>query len=656
MEIQIGKYAGFCPGVMRAVNTVERLIKEGTAGQISTLGMLIHNRTVTEELAAKGVKVISVGEIEEIFQRAQAGQKQTVVLRAHGVQKQLFEDLLAKQEVCPLFCVVDCTCTYVKKIHKIVTENTVPEGRLIVFGSPEHPEVQGICSYAKGDVVTVQSSEELKRQKLDDIPTIMVSQTTQKLFEWENCQKVFKNLCTNSKIFDTICSVTENRQREAVELCKECDAVLVIGSKESSNTMKLYDIACKNAKAAYLAEGLDDLPDIPFTVHKLGITAGASTPDRIIEEVHKNMNEIIENFEELLNESFKTLNTGDTVTGVITSVSAAELTVDVGAKVTGVIPYDEVAEDSGVDLTKAYKVGDTVVARAIRVSDVEGMAVLSVKQAERSNSFKKIAEAAESGEILTGKVSEVVKGGLVVSCKYNRVFIPAGQSGVPKDGDLNTLKGKTVRFKIIDLDTEKNRAVGSIRVVEKEERKAKLEEFWATIEEGKTYTGSVKSLTSFGAFVDLGGIDGMVHTTELSWAKIKHPSEVVSVGQTITVYVKSFDREKKRISLGYKKAEDDPWVIFTSKYSVGDVAPVKIVSFMSFGAFAEVLPGADGLIHISQIADKRVEKPADELQIGQVVDAKIVGIDEEKKKISLSIRALIAPESVEAPAEAEDAE
>ncbi len=368
------------------------------------------------------------------------------------------------------------------------------------------------------------------------------------------------------------------------------------------------------------------------------------------------MNEIIENFEELLNESFKTLNTGDTVTGVITSVSAAELTVDVGAKVTGVIPYDEVAEDSGVDLTKAYKVGDTVVARAIRVSDVEGMAVLSVKQAERSNSFKKIAEAAESGEILTGKVSEVVKGGLVVSCKYNRVFIPAGQSGVPKDGDLNTLKGKTVRFKIIDLDTEKNRAVGSIRVVEKEERKAKLEEFWATIEEGKTYTGSVKSLTSFGAFVDLGGIDGMVHTTELSWAKIKHPSEVVSVGQTITVYVKSFDREKKRISLGYKKAEDDPWVIFTSKYSVGDVAPVKIVSFMSFGAFAEVLPGADGLIHISQIADKRVEKPADELQIGQVVDAKIVGIDEEKKKISLSIRALIAPESVEAPAEAEDAE
>ena len=654
MEIVIGKYAGFCPGVMRAVNTVYRLLEEENAGKISTLGMLIHNRTVTEELTDRGVKVIDVKDVESCYEKALAGEKQTVVLRAHGVQKALLEDLLQKQESCPFFEVVDCTCSYVKKIHRIVTENTIPDGRLIVFGAPEHPEVQGICSYAKGDVVIVESAEELKRQNLDEKPTIMVSQTTQKLFEWEKCQKVFKNLCTNSKIFDTICSVTENRQKEAVELCKECDGVLVIGSRESSNTMKLYDIALKNAGWAYLAEGLSDLPAVPSSVHKLGITAGASTPDRIIEEVHKNMNEIIENFEELLNESFKTLNTGDTVTGVITSVSNAELTVDVGAKVTGVIPYDEVAEDSGVDLTKTYKVGDTVVARAIRVSDVEGMAVLSVKQAERSNSFRKIVEAYEANEILTGKVTDVVKGGVVVTCKYNRVFIPAGQSGVPKDGDLNTLKGKTVRFKIIDLDTEKNRAVGSIRVVEKEERKAQLEEFWATIEEGKSYTGTVKSLTSFGAFVDLGGIDGMVHTTELSWAKIKHPSEVVSVGQSITVYVKSFDKEKKRISLGYKKAEDDPWAQFTSRYAVGDVASVKIVSFMTFGAFAEVLPGADGLIHISQIADRRIEKPEDVLTEGQMVEAKITAVDEEKKKISLSIRALLAPaaeEGEEAPVE-----
>lgn len=359
------------------------------------------------------------------------------------------------------------------------------------------------------------------------------------------------------------------------------------------------------------------------------------------------MNEILENenFEELLNKSFRTLNTGDTVTGVISSVSPAELTVDLGTKVTGVIPFDEVAEDSGTDLTKTYKVGDTVTARAIRVSDVEGMAVLSVKQAERGSSFKKLLNAYDEGEVLTGKVTEVVKGGLVVSCKYNRVFIPAGQSGVPKEGDLNELKGQTVRFKLIDMDTERNRAVGSIRSVEREERKAKLEEFWANIEVGKTYVGKVKSLTSFGAFVDLGGIDGMVHTSELSWTKIKNPSEVVSVGQEVSVYVKAFDREKKRISLGYKKAEDDPWVIFTSRYAVGDVVPVKIVSFMPFGAFAEVLPGADGLIHISQIADKRVAKPSDELQIGQVVDAKIVGIDEEKKKISLSIRALLEPEA-----------
>ena len=645
--IFVGKYAGFCPGVQRAVDKAEELAEKKTSGSIYTLGMLIHNKTVVGELEKKGVKMLAEEEFDRIYAQAQEGMDQTVILRAHGVVKQVADRLFRWQKECHFFHVVDCTCPYVKKIHEIVEKNATPDGVLVVFGDPEHPEVKGICSYAKGKVIVVRNVHELKSYNLLNDEAILVSQTTQKLSEWKKCQNFFENYCTNGKIFDTICSVTENRQKEAVEMCRKADALLVIGSKESSNTMKLYEVAKKNCPHAFLTEDGKDLDRLPSDVHKLGITAGASTPGRIIEEVHKKMNEILENenFEELLNESFRTLNTGDTVTGVISSVSPAELTVDLGTKVTGVIPFDEVAEDSGTDLTKTYKVGDTVTARAIRVSDVEGMAVLSVKQAERGSSFKKLLNAYDEGEVLTGKVTEVVKGGLVVSCKYNRVFIPAGQSGVPKEGDLNELKGQTVRFKLIDMDTERNRAVGSIRSVEREERKAKLEEFWANIEVGKTYVGKVKSLTSFGAFVDLGGIDGMVHTSELSWTKIKNPSEVVSVGQEVSVYVKAFDREKKRISLGYKKAEDDPWVIFTSRYAVGDVVPVKIVSFMPFGAFAEVLPGADGLIHISQIADKRVAKPSDELQIGQVVDAKIVGIDEEKKKISLSIRALLEPEA-----------
>ena len=655
--IIVGKYAGFCPGVRRAVSEAEALAGKENAGKIYTLGMLIHNRTVTGDLEKKGVFAISEEDLLKVFTEAEKGTDQTVILRAHGVTRESAEMLKKKEEELPHFHVVDCTCPYVKKIHTIVSENTDGDTALIVFGAPEHPEVKGICSYAKGKVAVVEDARALENCELLKNKTILVSQTTQRLSEWKNCQKIFENLCTNGKIFDTICSVTENRQSEALELCGKVDAMVVIGSRESSNTMKLYELAKEHCKAALLVEDAKELHDLPRDVHHFGITAGASTPGRIIEEVHSKMSEILENenFEELLNESFRTLNTGDTVTGVVTSVSQAELTVDLGAKVTGTIPYDEIAEDSSADLTKLYKVGDTVTGRAIRVSDVEGIAVLSVKQAERSNSFKRIVDASESGEILSGKVTDVVKGGLVVTCRYNRVFIPAGQSGVPKDGDLNELKGKTVRFKIIDMDPEKNRAVGSIRAVEREERKARLEEFWANIEEGKVYTGTVKSLTSFGAFVDLGGIDGMVHMTELSWGKIKHPSEVVSVGDEIEVFVKAFDKEKKRISLGYKKPEDDPWVVFKSKFNVGDVVPVKIVSFMPFGAFAEVIPGADGLIHISQIADKRVNRPADELEIGQVVDAKIVGIDDDKKKISLSIRALIegAPkeeEPVEEPA------
>ena len=655
--IVVGKYAGFCPGVQRAVDKATQLALDKSAGRIYTLGMLIHNKTTVEELRAKGVRIISEDDLPGIFEKAREGEKQTVILRAHGVTAELRRKLQEMQDACPFFSVVDCTCPYVKKIHRIVEENTDSGVFLLVFGAPEHPEVKGICSYAKGGCAVVSSAEQMEKLEGLGKKAIFVSQTTQNLEEWKKCQKIFKNYCTNGEIFDTICYVTENRQQEVVQMCHLVDAVLVIGSAESSNTMKLYDLAKKNCRHAILTEDGSDLTALPGDVRKLGITAGASTPGRIIEEVHLKMSEILENenFEELLNESFRTINTGDTVTGVVTSVSQAELTVDLGTKVTGIIQYDEVAEDSSVDLTKVYKIGDTVVARAIRVSDVEGVAMLSVKQAERSNGVKKLADASENGEILQGKVTEVVKGGLVVTSKFSRVFIPAGQSGVPRDGDLNELKGKTVRFKIIDLDPEKNRAVGSIRAVEREERKARLEEFWATIEEGKVYTGKVKSLTSFGAFVDLGGIDGMIHMTELSWSKIKHPSDVVSVGQEITVFVKSFDKEKKRISLGYKKAEDDPWVIFTGKYAVGDVVPVKIVSFTPFGAFAEVIPGADGLIHISQIADKRVGKPEDELQIGQIVDVKIVGIDNEKKKISLSIRALLEPAKEEAAEEAAEA-
>ena len=352
------------------------------------------------------------------------------------------------------------------------------------------------------------------------------------------------------------------------------------------------------------------------------------------------------------------------MTGTVTHVSDAELQLDLGAGVTGYIKAERVSDDPDIKLTEAFKVGDTVEAKVVRVSDVEGVAELDKRRVDSGKNWQKVVAAYEEGTILEATISDVVKGGVIVFVFGSRVFIPASQTGVPKGGDLAPLKGTVTKFKVIEVK-EAGRAIGSIRAVAREERRAKEAAFWAEIEEGKTYTGVVKSMTSYGAFVDLGGVDGMVHASELSWKHIKSPAEVVSVGQTLTVFVKSFDKEKKRISLGYKTEETNPWFIFTGKYQVGDVVPVKIVSMMPFGAFAEIIDGVDGLIHISQIAMTRIGKPADVLEIGQCVDAKIIEIDNEKQKVSLSIRALLEevaaadnaapaeePAAEEAPAEA----
>jgi len=376
----------------------------------------------------------------------------------------------------------------------------------------------------------------------------------------------------------------------------------------------------------------------PLNHKKVGIVAGASTPHNIIQEVERTMSN--ENFAELLETSLKTLNTGDIVTGYVTAVNDTELQLDVGAKVTGIIKAEKITDDPSAKLTEMFKIGDAVDAFVVSVSDVDGFARLDKKRADNDKNWHKIVEAKANNEILEGKVVEVIKNaGVRVVCDGTRVFVPASQTGTPRNADLSELVGNTVRFRIIDI--ENRSAKGSISSVLREERKKAEAEFWANIEEGKQYTGKVKSLTSFGAFVDLGGVDGMVHKTELSWKRIKSPADVVSVGDEITVFVKSFDAEKKRISLGYRTEEMNPWTIFTTNYAVGDIVTVKIVNMMPFGAFAEVIDGVDGLIHISQIAMTKIARPADVLEIGQTVDVKIVGIDGEKQKVSLSIRELL---------------
>ncbi len=653
MKITLAEEAGFCFGVKRATDFVEHALFEGRC-RICLLGKLIHNSIYNAELAARGAYVIRTEDAEQI---AVLGEPATVVIRAHGICREKEAKLRALSEEYPNLHIEDMTCPFVKKIHRIVEENTDQDTALFVMGDPMHPEVQSIVSYAKGPFLVFSSEDELDacitEEKNTQKKAILVAQTTQNKALWKNCEKKFKKVYTNAIIFDTICNVTDKRQRETAALAAECDGMIVIGGRESSNTKKLFEIASKRCPRCVLVECAAELDRDFFSgcLH-IGITAGASTPRGIIEEVYKTMNTEAENFEQLLDSSFKTLNTGDTVVGTVMSVSNNEIRLDLGTKATGVITYDQITDEPGVDLNKLFKIGDEVEGFVIKVSDIDGIAMLSKKRVDSDKNWKHIVEAKENDATVEGKIIGAVKGGVLISLMGVRVFIPASLSGVPKGGDLSTLVGTTQRVKIIDINEQRHRAYASIRAVVREERKAKEDAFWADVEVGKHYMGTVKNLATYGAFVDLGGVDGMVHNSELSWKHIKHPSQVVKVGDVIDVYVKEFNRETGKISLGYKTDEMNSWFVFKNKYNVGDVATVKIVSFTPFGAFAEVVPGTDGLIHISQISRTKIAQPSDVLEIGQEVEAKIIDIDDEKQKISLSIRALI--EDAE-KAEADDA-
>ena len=674
MPIIVAKYAGYCFGVKRAVDKVYDLIEnnDGNTG-IYTLGHLIHNSHFLRELESKGVETTSEEKLEELAMGASETNKVKVIIRAHGTTLECESKLIRCSERNPYFSYEDCTCLYVKTIHRIVEENSAADILTVIIGDADHPEVIGIKSRAKGDTIiadTCTKLEEsavlngLKKGNFEYNGIILVAQTTQKLTEWKKCQNYIRKLYTNAKIFDTICSVTEKRQTEVNSLSKQVDMMLIIGDRESSNTTKLYLTAKKNLNETYLIEDASELKKtLNVMPHlKVGVAAGASASGSIIEEVIKTMSEEIkakaaeiENFADMLEEGYlETIKSGQTVKGTIISIAPNELHVDLRSKVTGVIAFDEITDDSSAKLEEMFEIGQEIVARVIKVSDIDGVATLSKKQNDSVANWNKIVEAYNNADVLEGKIVEAVKSGVLISLDGVRVFIPASQSGVPKSGDLNTLIGTTQRVKIIDLNEQRRRAVASIRAVAKEEQKAKEADFWANIEKNKKYEGVVKSLTSYGAFVDLGGVDGMVHSTELSWKRIKHPSEVVAIGDTINVYVKDFDPESKRISLGYKTEETNPWNVFLNTYSVGDVAKVKIVSLMDFGAFAEVVPGTDGLIHISQIADRKIDKPSDVLEVGQEVDAKIIDIDTEKRKISLSIRALLEASAEEAEEAAEE--
>lgn len=643
-KITVAATAGFCFGVDRAVRLAFETAEHYQ--NVYTLGPIIHNPDVVRDLESKGVSVIdSLDGITE---------SDTVIIRSHGVGPDVYIKLMEAGAR-----VVDATCPYVKKIHQIVKERSEAGDLILIAGDESHPEVQGIVGYAKNDCQVFADADELVKilrkncEKFKKSVAIL-SQTTYNISKWENCRSLAEAF-DGVTVYNTVCAATERRQSEARELSSKNDAMIIVGGCNSSNTKKLYDVCSQNT-VCYLVENADGLKGLDFSrLKSVGISAGASTPAYIIKEVQNTMTEILTkeeefNFEEAIEQTFKKIYTGKRVSGVVTAVNSTEVIVDIGTKHTGYISQAELSSDPNVKPSDVVAVGDTIDVIVTKINDVEGIVYLSKKQIDAQKGYDEVKKAADEGTVVSGVVTNVIKGGVIVVVSGMRVFVPASQTGVRADASLETLLKKTVNLKIIELNEQRKRAVGSIRKVAAEERAAKRKAFFENAVIGSTVEGEVKSITDYGVFVDVGGVDGLVRKADLTWARIKHPSDVVSVGDKIEVTIQNIDPESGKVSLVYKKQSENPWDLFKANYELGQVVEAKIVSITGFGAFAQIIPGIDGLIHISQIADQRVNNVADFLAVGDVVNAKITECDLEKKRVSLSMRALLTSAEEEAEA------
>ena len=632
MQIILAKTAGFCFGVNRAVKLTYELLEQGRP--VATLGPLIHNPQVVEDLESKGA--ITCDSVDDVPDGCE------VVIRSHGVGQSVYDKISTR-----LLAYHDATCPFVTKIHKIAARAGAEGAMLLVAGDAKHPEVQGIVGHTTGKVEVFANLAELEKllpELIQQKSIFAVAQTTFNVQSWETCKEFLKNQCTNAKIFDTICNATWARQQEAEDLSQKCDHMVVIGGHHSSNTQKLLQVAARHTKAINV-ETADELDkDWLNGARIVGVTAGASTPSSIIEEVLNCMSEEIRDdmsFEEMLAASeAKPLYAGKIVKAKVISVSPTECVVGIdGSKHTGIVKLSEMSHDPNAKMEDLVKVDDELDLVVVKTNDQEGVDTLSRVRFEAQKGMKDVSEAAENGTVMEGDVMEANKGGVVVNVKGVRVFVPRSQATMRRDEDYTKLVGQHVKLVITECAGRK--IVGSINKVTAEENKAKRDEFWKNVEVDKQYTGVVKSLTSYGAFVDIGGVDGLCHISELSWNNIKHPSEVVSVGDTIEVYVKSYDPENQKVSLGYKKEEDNPWEKLKNEYPIGSEFEAPVVSITKFGAFVRILPGIDGLVHISEISNERVNKVSDVLKVGDMVKVKLINVDFDRKRISLSMKACL---------------
>lgn len=647
-NIRVAESAGFCFGVKRAIEMAYEAI--GVEPKLYSYGQLIHNKTVTDDLASKGLEIV------ESLDGLTEG---TLLIRSHGVGKALYDEAEAKG-----LKILDGTCPFVKKIHNIVHDKLAEGMGIIIVGDGTHPEVIGINGWCENAAVILEDEEAAKTKEIPEKEKYaVVVQTTFRQAKFDKILEILQDRGVNMEVHNTICSATEKRQTEAEELSKTVDKMIVIGGKNSSNTQKLVEICAKNCGNTVHIETICDLVLNNFGKDdKIGITAGASTPPAIIKEVVVTMSEALENavqnlggseeatFEQMLEESLVTLHTGDVVKGTVIQVVNEEVSVNLGFKSDGIIARGEFSSDPTVIPSKTVQPGDEIEVFVVRVNDGDGNVMLSRKRIEAQKGIEEIEAAYNEKAVVTGTVTNVVKGGLIAVVNGVNVFIPSSQVSNRFIEDLSVFNGQELEFNIIEVDRVKRRFIGGRKALVEQEIAAKRAALFETIQAGSRVNGTVSRLTDFGAFVDLGGVDGLIHISEMSWGRISNPKEVLKEGQEVEVFVLDVDKEKGKISLSLKDADKNPWKLAAEKYAVGSIVEGKVVRMVPFGAFVELEPGVDGLVHISQIANKHVVKPEDELKVGEIINVKVLEVNPEQKKISLSKRQADAPVE-EAPAE-----
>lgn len=647
-NIRVAESAGFCFGVKRAIEMAYEAI--GVEPKLYSYGQLIHNKTVTDNLASKGLEIV------ESLDGLTEG---TLLIRSHGVGKALYDEAEAKG-----LKILDGTCPFVKKIHNIVHDKLAEGMGIIIVGDGTHPEVIGINGWCENAAVILEDEEAAKTKEIPEKEKYaVVVQTTFRQAKLDKILEILQDRGVNMEVHNTICSATEKRQTEAEELSKTVDKMIVIGGKNSSNTQKLVEICAKNCGNTVHIETICDLVLNNFGKDdKIGITAGASTPPAIIKEVVVTMSEALENavqnlggseeatFEQMLEESLVTLHTGDVVKGTVIQVVNEEVSVNLGFKSDGIIARGEFSSDPTVIPSKTVQPGDEIEVFVVRVNDGDGNVMLSRKRIEAQKGIEEIEAAYNDKAVVTGTVTNVVKGGLIAVVNGVNVFIPSSQVSNRFIEDLSVFNGQELEFNIIEVDRVKRRFIGGRKALVEQEIAAKRAALFETIQAGSRVNGTVSRLTDFGAFVDLGGVDGLIHISEMSWGRISNPKEVLKEGQEVEVFVLDVDKEKGKISLSLKDADKNPWKLAAEKYAVGSIVEGKVVRMVPFGAFVELEPGVDGLVHISQIANKHVVKPEDELKVGEIINVKVLEVNPEQKKISLSKRQADAPVE-EAPAE-----